>query len=179
MRYRRPPLTGGTFFFTVVTHDRRPFLCEAASIDLLKTSFRRVLAAHPFTVEAIVILPDHLHTIWTLPADDGSFSMRWGLIKSGFSRRCDPECRGAPTASRVLRKEQAVWQHRFWEHQIRDEDDYARHVDYIHYNPVKHGYVKTPRDWPHSSFHRFVRKGLYPAHWGSSFIEFDASVGNE
>ena len=179
MRYRRPQLKGGTFFFTVVTHERRPFLCEPRNIAVLRESFRKVMTAHPFTIDAIVIMPDHIHALWTLPAEDGDFSRRWSLIKSGFTRSCDDMCKGVLTASRIARKQQAVWQHRFWEHQIRDEEDFARHVDYIHFNPVKHGYVKTPVDWPHSSFHRFLRQGKYPVNWGSSPMEFDPSVGNE
>ena len=179
MRYRRPQLKGGTFFFTVVTHERRPFLCEPRNIAVLRESFRKVMTAHPFTIDAIVIMPDHIHALWTLPAEDGDFSRRWSLIKSGFTRSCDDMCKGVLTASRIARKQQAVWQHRFWEHQIRDEEDFARHADYIHFNPVKHGYVKTPADWPHSSFHRFLRQGKYPVNWGFAPMEFDPSVGNE
>jgi len=179
MRYRRPQGKGGTFFFTVVTHDRRPFLCEPKNIELLRESFRKVMAAHPFSIEAIVIMPDHIHALWTLAAEDVDFSRRWSLIKSGFTRGCDDACKALPDPSRMARKQQAVWQHRFWEHQIRDDTDFARHADYIHYNPVKHGYVKAPVDWPYSSFHRFVREGKYPANWGSTIMEFDPAVGKE
>jgi putative transposase len=179
MRYRRPRIAGGTYFFTVVTHDRRPFLCEAQNIALLRESFRKVMTAHPFAIDAIVILPDHIHAIWTLPKDDSNYSIRWSLIKSGFTRSCGHECKGVPSPSTVARRQHAVWQHRFWEHQIRDDEDFARHVDYIHYNPVKHGYVQAPIDWPHSSFRRFLREGNYEADWGSSALEFDPSVGSE
>jgi putative transposase len=179
MRYRGPQLKGATFFFTVVTHDRRRFLCEPENIVLLRESFRKVMAAHPFTIDAIVIMPDHIHAVWTLPEEDAEFSICWSLIKSGFTRTCDDTCKGTSSLSRVARKQQAVWQHRFWEHQIRDDKDFARHLDYIHYNPVKHGYLKAPVDWPHSSFHRFVREGKYATNWGSTIMEFDPSIGKE
>lgn len=165
MRYRRSKTSGGTFFFTVVTHNRRPFLCHPENIVLLRSAFKKVREAHPFTVDAIVVLPDHIHCIWTLPEGDNDFAIRWSLIKGGFTRECSSRCKGARTASRVARKEQAVWQHRYWEHEIRDEEDFRRHVEYIHYNPVKHGYADRPFDWEFSSFGRYVRNGLYPADW--------------
>jgi putative transposase len=179
MRYRRPQWKGGTFFFTVVTHERRSFLCEHKNIELLRESFREVKTRHPFAIDAIVILPDHIHAIWTLPEDDGDFSRRWRLIKSHFTRSCDEDCKGVLMPSRIKRKQQAVWQHRFWEHRIRDDEDFARHADYIHYNPVKHGYVTAPIHWPYSSFHRFVREGGYQADWGNSAMEFDPPIGHE
>jgi putative transposase len=167
MEYRRAKVTGGTYFFTLVTHHRRSFLCEADSIDLLRRSFKYVMQRHPFKIDAAVILPEHLHCIWTLPEGDSDYSMRWRLIKTFFSRRCGQEVRGEVSISRRHKKEQAVWQRRFWEHCIRDEQDWSRHVEYIHYNPVRHGLVRAPRDWKYSSFHRFVREGKYDAMWGS------------
>jgi putative transposase len=131
-------------------------------------------------IEAMVVLLDHLHCIWTLPGEDADFSMRWRLIKSEFSRRCPEAYKRQRSASRVQKGEQAVWQRRFWENQVRDERDFARHVDYIHYNPVSHGLVKAPRDWEYSSFHRYVRDGCYPVDWGANEqIDFPPNIGNE
>ncbi|MEM9118698.1 MAG: transposase [Cyanobacteria bacterium P01_F01_bin.56] len=121
-----------------------------------------------FNVEAIVVLPDHLHCIWTLPAGDADFSTRWRLVKSHFTRHCPEQYKQARSLSRRHKQEQAVWQRRFWEHQIRDEPDFARHVDYIHINPVSHGLVRAPIEWPYSSFHRFVEQGFYSLDWGKS-----------
>jgi putative transposase len=180
MQYRRAKTKGGTYFFTVVTHNRRKFLCYPANVSLLREAFRYVMAEHPFQIDAIVLLPDHLHCIWTLPNGDNDYSTRWRLIKSCFTRHCDPVYRGAPSASRQKKQEQAVWQRRFWEHQIRDERDFTQHVEYIHYNPVKHGLAKAPRDWPYSSFHRDVRRGIYAEGWGAEReIVFADGIGNE
>ena len=118
--------------------------------------------------------------IWTLPQGDDDFSTRWRLVKSYFAHRCESQYRGDISASRERKKEQAIWQRRFWEHAIRDEEDYSRHVDYIHYNPVKHGLVRAPRDWEYSSFHRFLRAGLYDETWGAGQeISFADHIGNE
>jgi putative transposase len=141
---------------------------------------KAVMERHPFTIDAMVVMPDHIHAIWTLPEDDRNFGVRWSLIKSRFTRQCDDRCKGEKTASRIARKQQAVWQHRFWEHEIRDEDDFIRHVEYIHYNPVKHGHVKAPSEWQYSSFHRYVKDGIYPVDWGSSHeVTFPDNIGNE
>ena len=180
MQYRRARTAGGTYFFTLVTYNRRKFLCEPENIVLLRVAFRYVMARHPFKIEAIVVLPDHLHCIWTLPEGDSEFSTRWRLIKSYFTRKCDATYRGRVSISRERKGEQAVWQRRFWEHQIRDERDFVRHVEYIHYNPVKHGLVKAPREWPYSSFHRYVQKGIYDAAWGDGDeIVFPVGIGSE
>jgi REP-associated tyrosine transposase len=131
---------------------------------VLRAAFRYTRQRRPFTVDAIVVLPDHLHALWTLPQGDSEFAVRWNLIKSSFSRAL---AKGeAISDSRLRRRERGIWQRRYWEHTIRDEDDLARHLGYIHFNPVKHGYVQDAQDWPFSSFHRFVRLGLYPAAWG-------------
>jgi putative transposase len=114
-----------------------------------------------------VILPDHIHTIWTLAEDDGDYPTRWRLLKSFFTRKLITRSKELITSSRKMKGEQAVWQRRYWEHLIIDAEDLDRHLNYIHYNPVKHGLVKQVKDWPWSSFHRFVRSGLYPADWGS------------
>ena len=166
MRYRRARVKGGTYFFTVVTHRRRRFLCEPENVSYLREAFRYVMVCHPFKIDAFVLLPDHLHCIWTLPEGDCDFSMRWRLVKSAFTRACGEACQGAVSVSRRMKGEQAVWQRRFWEHLVRDEADWRRHVDYIHYNPVKHGYVDRPGDWPWSSFAKAVKRGRYPAGWG-------------
>ena len=166
MQYRRSRAKGATFFFTVVTHGRRRFLCDELNITLIREAFQHVINRHPFIVDAFVLLPDHLHCIWTLPENDADFSMRWRQIKSYFSRKCHEECK--------------IWQHRFWEHQIRDDTDFVRHVEYIHFNPVKHGLATSPKAWPHSSFRRFVTQGIYPDDWGADkAIGFDTNIGNE
>ena len=160
--YRRNFISGGSFFFTVNLADRRLSLLTT-HIDILRAAFRETHKRHPFTIDAIVVLPDHLHTIWTLPEGDADFATRWRLIKSGFSRGVAPDER--VSASRTAKGERGIWQRRYWEHTIRDEDDFSRHVDYVHINPVKHGLVSRVRDWQPSSFHRMVKLGIYPADW--------------
>lgn len=171
--YRRNSVPGGSYFFTVNLENRRlRFLTE--HIDLLRDAFRYVQDRHPFTVEAIVVLPDHLHAIWTLPQADADFATRWRLIKSAFSRRL-------PVGewisdSRSGKGERGIWQRRYWEHTLRDEADVARHVDYIHFNPVKHGHVTRVTDWPYSSFHRMVRLGIYPEDWAGE-VQMEGKFG--
>lgn len=160
--YRRNFVPGASYFFTVTLLDRSSSLLVERIIDLREV-IRSVRAERPFTIDAIVVLPDHLHCVWTLPPDDADFSIRWREIKSRFSRRRpDGERR---TAGRIKKGERGVWQRRFWEHTLRDLHDVERHVDYIHYNPVKHGYVSRVVEWPYSSFHRSVSRGEYPADW--------------
>jgi putative transposase len=167
--YRRLHIPDGTVFFTVVTHDRRPFLTDSLARDCLREAIEKVRRQRPFTLAAMVLLPDHLHAIWTLPDRDGDYSVRWRLIKQEFTElylaRGGREGRRSP--SRMKRKERGVWQRRFWDHVIRDEHDLERHFDYLHYNPVKHGLVRRVRDWKWSTFHRYVREGIYPIDWGS------------
>ena len=163
--YRRLYVKGGTYFFTVVTQERRPIFSKEESVKKLRESFETIMEKRPFRVDAIVVLPDHIHCIWSLPKNESDFSTRWKEIKYRFSIHFRESFR--PTNSMQKKKEKGLWQRRFWEHLIRDQDDFNRHVDYIHYNPVKHGLVKKPRDWPHSSFLRFVEKGVYEEHWGS------------
>jgi putative transposase len=162
--YRRNRVPGGTFFFTVVLEDRRSSLL-VEKIAPLRHAFRVTRAERPFKVDAIVILPDHLHAIITLPEGDLDYSGRWRKVKSMFTRQV--VAAGVPVA-RNRRGEYALWQRRFWEHTIRDESDFARHVDYIHYNPVKHGLVSRVSDWPHLSFHRYVKSGVLPEDWGGT-----------
>jgi putative transposase len=167
MKYRRAWEKGGTYFFTVVTNQRKPFLCEPDCLATLRGALKKVKTHHPFSIDAIVILPDHLHCLWTLPEKDADYATRWRLVKSEFTRKCPDHCKAALSASRRKKKEQGVWQRRYWEHVIRDSKDFTEHVQYIHYNPVKHGLAASPRSWPHSSFHTFVSKGMYDLNWGA------------
>jgi putative transposase len=172
--YRRNTIAGATYFFTVNLADRRLALLTG-NIECLRAAFRATRLRHPFAINAIVILPDHLHAIWTLPQEDHDFALRWSLIKANCSRALPW---GEPVSdSRRRRRERGTWQRRYWEHTIRDEDDFAQHVDYIHFNPVKHGYVARVSDWPYSSFHRMVRLGLYPAEWASKTADTDVDFG--
>ncbi|MEA3278965.1 MAG: transposase [Pseudomonadota bacterium] len=179
MRYRRAFTPGGSFFFTVVTEQRRPIFGDTAIVDLLRDALRSVKESRPFDMDAMVVLPDHLHCIWTLPNGDADFATRWRLVKTWFTKHCNSELRTRPDPSRSRRSEQAIWQHRYWEHLLRDERDFEGHVDYIHFNPVKHGYVARPRDWPHSSFHAFVAKGILPEDWGAASLLIPEGVGRE
>jgi putative transposase len=172
--YRRNFIAGGSFFFTVNLADRRLGLLTEY-IDELRASFRETRRHHPFTIEAIVVLPDHLHTVWTLPAGEDAFATRWRLIKSGFSRHVATGERISD--SRAAKAERGIWQRRYWEHTIRDETDFARHIDYIHINPVKHGLVTRVRDWPYSSFHRMVKTGIYPGDWAGDVSNADEGFG--
>ena len=157
-RYRRCYQPGGNYFFTLVTHQRRPIFANPEKIERLKTAINKVKKKYPFSLNAIVVLPDHLHCLWRLPENDKDFSTRWRLIKRYFSMQMNTLVNH--------RKEKEVWQRRFWEHTIRDEDDWQKHMDYIHYNPVKHRLVQTPGDWQHSSFNYWVEKGFYEKNWG-------------
>ena len=152
MQYRRAQIEGGTFFFTVVTYRRARIFATVENIDLLRQSFKEVTKDHPFSIDAFILLPDHLHCLRTLPPGDCDFSSRWRLIKSAFSRKCRNEFKPPRSPARLKKKEQALWQRRFWEHVIRNKEDYTRHVEYIHYNPVKHGLVIAPGDWQYSAF---------------------------
>ena len=157
--YRRTHVRGGCYFFTVVTHRRRPLFDCPSRVDLLRSAVRVVQSVHPFAIDAMVVLPDHVHAVWQLPEGDADYSRRWRDIKHHVSTAID-----APVNHRG---EKAVWQRRFWEHAIRDDEDWRRHVDYIHYNAVKHRLVESPAEWPYSSFHAAVRKGWYDANWGA------------
>ena len=167
--YRRCYVPGGSFFFTVVTERRAPILGTDAAHDMLRAAFRDCLDRWPFRVDALVMLPDHLHAIWTLPPDDADYSKRWGTIKKHFTQSWLAAGGAAQPSSdsRVRYRRRGVWQRRFWEHCLRDERDYARHFDYLHFNPVKHRLVDAPRAWPYSSFHRWVERGVYGPAWGS------------
>ena len=162
--YRRPHIPGATWFFTVNLAERRGNRLLVEHIESLRMAFVSVRQRHPFQVEAVVVLPDHLHCVWTLPPDDTDFSTRWNLLKGHFSRSIERNER--ISRSREKRRERGVWQRRFWEHCMCDQADLNRHIDYIHWNPVKHGWVDRARDWPYSSFHRFLSQGMYSEDWG-------------
>ena len=179
MRYRRLYMPGGSYFFTLVTEQRRKILVGDETIAVLREAFRRVMVKRPFRINAAVVMPDHLHCIWTMPAGDHDFSTRWRLIKTWFTKNCDEALRGIPDTGRTKRGEQTVWQHRYWEHALRNEEDFNHHVEYIHYNPVKHGYARRPDDWRYSSFRHYVNKGIYAADWGAVTVDFPESVGQE
>ena len=176
--YRRYYVDGAMVFFTLVTHGRRKLFDEELARSCLHNALVTVGKKRPFTIDAVVLLPDHLHMIWTLPAGDGDFSVRWRRIKSEFTK-CYLSAgghEGPRSSSRRKRNERGIWQRRFWDHVIRDELDFERHLDYIHYNPVKHGLVQNACDWPYSSFQRWVERGVYEPNWGSaetSVLKFD------
>jgi len=167
--YRRAYVPGGTFFFTVVTERRAPVFAEAKARGMLGSVMRCCRERYPMYILAIVLLPDHLHTIWTFPQGDSNYSTRWAWIKKEFTK-CWLASGGQEqksSASRLRERRRGVWQRRYWEHTIRDEEDLEAHFDYIHYNPVKHGLVRSPVAWPWSSFHRWVRAGVYPSNWAT------------
>jgi putative transposase len=223
--YRRAAVPGGTFFFTLVSHERRPILCDDAIRLALREAITTVKNKHPFTIDAWVLLPDHLHCIWTLPPGDDAFSIRWSMIKRFVTQQIAGSCggahgapyggrggsgaHGAPygvsqldcrvrrahhkypnqihcsdgehsapvSASRLRRREGSLWQRRFWEHQLRDQADLNRCLDYLHWNPVKHGHVSRVAEWPYSTFHRFVREGMYPKDWGGQGVDDEGAFG--
>ena len=166
--YRRYYVKGGTYFFTVVSYMRNPIFGKESAIDLLRYCFEATMDTHPFKIDAIVILPDHLHTIWTLPDNDSDFSTRWKRIKATFSKEYQGNNARNLPESLVRKREKGIWQRRFWEHLIRNQEDFNKHCDYIHYNPVKHGLAKSPSEWKHSSFRKFVEQGIYDSDWGQS-----------
>ena len=160
--YRRAYATGACWFFTVNLQNRHQTLL-IDEINLLKTCIRTVKQQRPFTINAWVVLPEHMHCIWTLPEGDADYAGRWRAIKKAFSRALPPtEFR---TTEQIHRRQRGVWQRKYWEHRIRDEADYWRHFDYIHVNPCKHGWVTRVLDWPHSTFHRYVKAGYYSIDW--------------
>jgi putative transposase len=167
--YRRNYVPGGTYFFTVVTQDRRPFLTTETARACLHQAIEKEQKKRPFDLFAIVLLPDHLHAIWTMPPDDDNYSVRWAAIKETFTREYLKKggTEGIASRSRKKHRERAVWQRRFWEHTCRDEDDLKRFLDYLHWNPCKHGLVQHVKDYPWSSFQKFVKLGEYEENWGS------------
>jgi putative transposase len=165
--YRRAQVSGGTYFFTVVAAGRQPIFTQAATRMALHKALKMVGNEHPFQIKAWVLLPDHLHCLWRLLQNDADYPLRWSKIK-----RLTRQNLG-------LSPEGKLWQSRYWEHLIRDDDDYARHTDYIHWNPVKHGLAKRAVEWPYSTFHHFVAAGIYPPDWGIVENEFNGQPFGE
>jgi putative transposase len=171
--YRRSRVPGGSYFFTVnLLERRRRLLVE--HVDALRAAVRTVRDRQPFHIDAWVVLPDHLHCLWTLPPGDADYSRRWKAIKTAFAKAVPRE--ESLSDVRRANNERGIWQRRFWEHTIRDDRDYAAHMDYISFNPVKHGWVERVADWPYSSFHRHVRAGVYPVDWGGG-VEVEGLFG--
>jgi putative transposase len=173
-RYRRNRIEGGLYFFTVALADRSSDLL-VREIERLRRIYGMVQRERPFETVAICILPDHLHALWSLPEGDSDYPLRWSLIKSGFSRGLVAKPR--PSESKLRKRESGIWQRRYWEHTIRNDDDLNRHMDYIHFNPVKHGLVPRAADWPYTSFHRFVDRGELPLDWGGDMRDEPARYG--
>ncbi|HEV2158928.1 REP-associated tyrosine transposase [Bradyrhizobium sp.] len=171
--YRRNFLPGDTYFFTVALFDRRSSLL-IENVDVLRNAFRAARKERPFEIDAVVILPDHLHVLLKLPLDDADFAGRWRRINGSFSSAL---LHAGVEIARHSNGELALWQRRYWEHTIRDEDDFARHVDYIHFNPVKHGYLRRVGDWPYSSFHRYVWTAVLPKDWAGDAGESGDAFG--
>jgi putative transposase len=174
-QYRRNYLPGGTFFFTVALAER-PSRLLVEHIELLRNAVRYTRTRHPFEIVAWVVLPEHLHAVWTLPAGDYNYPTRWRLIKTVFSRALPSIERRS--RSRRAKSERGIWQRRYWEHTVHDLADLDRHIDYVHFNPVKHGLVSRVRDWPYSTFHGHVKRGHYPADWGGG-VGADSIAGGE
>jgi putative transposase len=166
--YRRARVPGATYFFTVTLAERGGRLL-VENIALLREAFRTTRRERPFRIDAMVVLPNHLHAVWTLPEGDSDFPTRWQLIKSRFSLDVPRGERIRP--SRAAKGERGIWQRRYWEHLIRDDTDLRHHVEYCHFNPVKHGLVANAADWPYSTFHRYVRAGMYPPEWAADVRE--------
>ena len=171
--FRRFYVEGGTYFFTLVTDQRARFLSLPLARGLLSGVFREARARWPFEIPGLVLLPDHIHAMWTLPEGDDAYPRRWGWIKKEFTKRwlANGGEEQPISAGRTRDGRRGVWQPKFWEHTIRDETDFDHHMNYIHFNPVKHGYVPRPVDWEWSSFHRWVRAGVYDPLWGSGDVE--------
>jgi len=160
--YRRNRVPGGCYFFTVNARDRRSSLL-VEQISLLRECIRACRAGASFHIDAWAVLPDPMHCIWTLPEGDANDPVRWLTIKKQFSRALPNIEPRSPVM--IARGERGIWQRRYWEHTIRDEDDYARHMDYVHFNPVKHGLVNAAADWPYSTFRQAIERGIYPEQW--------------
>ena len=168
--YRRYLVAGGTYFFTIVTYKRRPLFQNQANVDLLRTAMTSVREEMQFHIDAAVILPDHMHFIWSFPSGDFDYSKRIGKLKARFTKAFygnRKQCSDV-SVSRAKHRESDIWQRRFWEHTIRDEDEFDRLFDYIHFNPVKHKCATCPHRWKATSFHKWVRLGVLDKNWGCS-----------
>ncbi len=173
--YRRADTPGASYFFTVITFRRRKILIDDECRSWLRNAVMNTRKNYPFTIDAWVLLPDHLHCILTLPENDKDFSVRWNGIKKRFTTAAKHKLHKPEwvNASKQKHREGTIWQRRFWEHQIRDDNDFQRHMDYIHYNPVKHGLVTAVDDWPYSTFHRYVNQGIYLTDWCGTSCQKD------
>ena len=173
MQYRRVLDSGACYFFTLTLEDRnKEYLTQY--IDLLRSAYSKVIKRYPVETIAIVIMPDHLHALWQLPENDSGYALRWRLIKSNFSRSLPiDEFR---SKSRIAKSERGIWQRRYWEHKIRDDNDLQNHINYIHYNPVKHKYVTRAVDWPYSSFHKYVNSGTSSVDWGIDAVNISVDA---
>jgi putative transposase len=167
VQYRRSRVAGGTFFFTVNLQERRFTLLADHAKSLLEI-VRDVRTELPFVIDAMAVLPDHWHAVWTMPPEDAGYARRIQLIKARFTRHL---VRAGVNIAKDERGEYRLWQRRFWEHTIRDDRDLETHVNYVHINPVKHGHVVRAIDWPHSTFHRYVKHGLLAADWACTSAE--------
>lgn len=172
--YRRYRVPGGTYFLTINLLDRRMDLLTR-HIESLREAVRRTRIERPFHIDAWVVLPEHIHCVITLPPGDNDFSNRIKAIKIRFVRALEPDEWRSPV--RAAKGERGIWQRRFWEHVIRDDDDYARHLDYVHFNPVKHGHAASVAQWPYSTFHHWVKAGVYPMDWSEGEIDGIATTG--
>ena len=172
--YRRANISGASYFFTVNLLERESSLL-IDEIILLRESVKKVKDKYPFEINAWVVLPDHMHTVWTLPPGDCDFPVRWRLIKTHFSRALP--CNEKINDNRLKRSERGIWQRRYWEHLIRNESDYKNHIEYCYINPVKHGHVSSVKEWPYSSFHRDVKKGIFPENWAGEDTIFEGGFG--
>lgn len=180
-RYRRATIAGGTYFFTVVSYRRQTILCDELIRNALREAIERTRQRYPFSIDAWVLLPDHLHCLWTLPEDDAEFSKRWAKIKRHVTLVCGDQYKHGKwlTASKKKHRESTLWQRRYWEHQIRDAGDFNRHVDYIHYTPVRHGLCEQPIQWPYSTLHKYVKQGKCSAHWAVRDLDFSGEQFGE
>jgi putative transposase len=174
MQYRRTNIPGASYFFTLTLQDRQSSLLTE-KINELRFSFQHVMQSLPFMLDGIVILPDHMHLIMTLPPNDLIYSQRISFIKSTFSRQL--QTIEPVSSSRQTKRERGIWQRRFWEHFIRDEQDYIHHMNYIHFNPVKHGYVESPAKWAYSSIHRYIKLGVLSSDWGCNDVAYEREFG--
>jgi len=171
-RYRRADTAGGSYFFTLVSYRRQAILCDDHIRKALREAIKKIQLTYPFKIDAWVLLPDHLHCLWTLSEDDSNFSQRWAKIKRYVSLACG-ECYKRSewiSESKKKHRESTIWQRRYWEHQIRDQKDFSHHVDYIHYNPVKHGLSSQANQWPYSTLHRYVNEGKYSVDWAGQSV---------
>ncbi len=176
MQYRRDYTKGASYFFTLVTFLRNPLFDQPEKVAHLRRAFSEEMARRLFYIDAIVIMPDHIHAIWTLPFNDADYSIRWRNIKRSFTLAIPQDQRPKVFGSRQYKHEQAIWQRRFWEHRLRDEKDFNQHINYIHYNPVKHGKVSRPADWKYSSIHRYIRHKIISPDWGNSPISLSNGI---